>query len=127
MLESLFATTLNNGAGSNGAIKSRSWCSNRIDRWDGHTYQRVLAIGKKPIEVSVAQTSPPDAPWLRAILTGKQISVAERALVKKALERLLGIKLELSEFYLLATRDARLGPLVERFSRSQAAEIAQSL
>lgn len=95
------------------ALRRRA--SNLIDRWDGHTYQRVLVIGEKPIEASVTQTGPPHAPRLLAILTGKQISFAERASVRKTLECLLGIRLELGEFYRLAARDAKLGPMAERF------------
>ncbi len=94
------------------ALRRRA--SNLIDRWDGHTYRRVLVIGQKPIEVAVTQTGSPDFPRLQVSLTAK-ISGAEHAAVRKALDRLLGLRLELGAFYQLAARDARLGPLVERF------------
>lgn len=93
----------------------RRRASNLIDRWDGHTYQRVLLIGGKPIEVAVTQAGTSDTPRLQVSLTGNRISVAERAAVRKTLERLLGLRLDLGAFYQLAARDARLGPLVERF------------
>jgi len=89
--------------------------SNLIDRWDDRSYQRVLVIGEKPVEVSVTQTGLPETPRLQVSLAGKEISDTERTMVRKALERLLGLRCDLGEFYELAARDARLGPLVERF------------
>ncbi len=89
--------------------------SNLIDRWDGHTYRRVLVIGQKPIEVAVTQTGSPETPRLQVSLTGNKILVATRAAVREALERLLGLRVELGAFYRLAARDSKLAPLVERF------------
>ncbi len=89
--------------------------SNLIDRWDGHTYRRVLVIGQKPIEVAVTQTGSAEAPRLQVNLTGNRISAAKHAAVRTALERLLGLRLDLGEFYRLAARDSKLGPLVECF------------
>ena len=59
------------------ALRRRT--SNLIDRWDGHTYRRVLVIGKEPAEVAVSQTGPPNAPRLHVSLTSNQVSAAERA------------------------------------------------
>lgn len=95
------------------ALRRRA--SNLIDRWDGHTYRRVLIIEGKAVEVAVTQTGPPNTPRLRVNLAGKQISVADHAPARKILERLLGIRLDLSEFYGLAARDPKLRSLVERF------------
>jgi len=89
--------------------------NNLIDRWDGKTYRRVLVLAGKPIEVAVSQEGPPDAARLRVSLTGKQPAAAEKAGIRKALERLLGFRLDLGEFYQLAARDPKLGALVERF------------
>ena len=89
--------------------------SNLIDRWDGQAYQRVLVIDDKPIAVGVSQTGPTGNPRLQVTLTGKGISRAERTWVRQALERLLGLRVDLSSFYQLAQRDSKLGPLVERF------------
>ena len=37
---------------------------NAIDRWDGTTYRRALALANGPVEVTVVQTGPPEAPRL---------------------------------------------------------------
>lgn len=95
------------------ALRRRA--SNLIDRWDGHTYHRMLVIGKKPIEVAVTQIGTRDTPRLRVSVAGNEISLAEHVQVRKTLEGLLGLRLDLGAFYQLAARDARLRPLVERF------------
>ncbi len=89
--------------------------SNVIDRWDGQTYRRVLVLGNKPVEMTVRQTGSTDAPRLRVTLTGTQPALKARAAARKSLERLLGLRLDLSEFYKIATGDAKLAPLVNRF------------
>lgn len=86
-----------------------------MDRWDGHCYRRVLILGGKPVEVEVTQNGPFDAPRLCVSFTGDQPAATENASVRKALEHLLGPKLDLSGFYQLADRDPKLGVLVERF------------
>jgi 3-methyladenine DNA glycosylase/8-oxoguanine DNA glycosylase len=47
--------------------------------------------------------------------TGRPLRAAVRADVTTALERLLGPRTDLTEFYQLAARDRRLGPLARRF------------
>ncbi len=89
--------------------------SNLIDRWDAQTYRRVLVLDGKPVEVAVTQKGPPDEPRLRVSLTGQQATAAVNALARGTLERLLGLRLDLSGFYRLAARDRNLGLLVERF------------
>ncbi len=89
--------------------------SNLIDRWDGRSYRRVLAFGDKAIEVAVTQQGPPAAPRLSVNIAGSRPTFAETILVRNALQRLLGLRVDLSGFYRLAAHDARLGPLVERF------------
>ena len=43
---------------------------NAIDRWDGTTYRRALALANGPVEVAVVQTGPPEAPRLRVTVHG---------------------------------------------------------
>lgn len=88
---------------------------NLMDRWDGHSYRRVLILGGKPVDVEVTQKGPLYAPRLCVRFTGNQPAASENASVKKALERLLGLKLDLSGFYQLANGDPKLGVLVDRF------------
>jgi DNA-3-methyladenine glycosylase II len=88
---------------------------NAIDRWDGRCYRRALVLGSEPVEVAVTQTGPPEAPRLRVTVAGKPSDSGTKPTVDAALERLLGLRVDLTEFERLASRDARLGPLVRRF------------
>ncbi len=85
---------------------------NAVDRWDGRTYGRVLVLSGRPVAVSVVQTGPPQAPRLRIRVAGPRLAADAKAGVAAALERLLGIRTDLTGFYRLAARDPRLGGLV---------------
>ncbi len=88
---------------------------NVIDRWDGRCYRRVLAVGSSAVEVAVTQTGTPESPRLRVALAGERTGPGTRPAVTAALERLLGLRIDLTEFERFASRDARLGPLARRF------------
>jgi len=88
---------------------------NTVDRWDGQTYRRVLMLNGKPCEVAVTQIAAPNSPRLRIAITGARLTSDMKAVITSSLERLLGIGIDLNEFYRLAARDANLGPLAERF------------
>jgi len=87
---------------------------NIVDRWDGTTYCRVLSLPTGPMDVSVTQASSPAAN-LRVTVAGQPIDAAVQAAVTSALERLLGLRIGLQEFYQFASHDRRLGPLAQRF------------
>jgi DNA-3-methyladenine glycosylase II len=88
---------------------------NGVDRWDGTNYRRILPLGGVPVEVAVAQTAPPESPQLRITVTGAGAGSAVKAVISPALERMLGLRADLSDFYRFAARDARLAALAERF------------
>ena len=88
---------------------------NTIDRWDGRCYRRALAVGDGPLEVTVTQTGLPETPRLRVAVAGERIGPGTRPAVTTTLERLLGLRIDLTEFEQFACRDARLGPLARRF------------
>lgn len=87
---------------------------NSIDRWDGNTYRRVLVFDDTPVEVSVIQTGPPTAPELRIAVGGsaKKKHISE---VLAAVEKMLGLGVDLTDFYHLAAKDEQLLTLVQRF------------
>lgn len=87
---------------------------NVIDRWDGHAYSRVLAPDGVPFEVTVKQGGMPERLVLNVAITGRDPDAATTSVVA-ALERLIGIRRDLSKFYDMAMQDGRLGPLVKRF------------
>lgn len=88
---------------------------NVIDRWDGRCYRRALALGSGPVEIAVNQTGPPDTPRLHVAVTGEPAGPGTRTAVTSALERLLGLRVDLAEFAQFAARDDRIGPLARRF------------
>ncbi len=88
---------------------------NLIDRWDGSVYRRVLRIAGRPTEIAVRQAGPLARPRLAVSTTPPVRSRAERQRLREIVDRLLGIGLDLSGWYRLAARDARLKPLAERF------------
>ena len=88
---------------------------NRVDDWDGEIYRRALTLDGKVVEVAVAQTGLPDAPRLEVMAPGVRLSPGMKSAVTEALDRLLGLKIDLSGFYRLAAADRRLRPLAERF------------
>lgn len=88
---------------------------NAIDRWDGETYRRLLPIAGRVMEVAVRQTQPRGRPRLEVQVTGTARSPSTHRFVTAALERLLGLQVDLSEFYRFASSDAQLDRLAARF------------
>ena len=88
---------------------------NVVDRWDGGTYSRLLALPTGPVEVAVSQRGPPEAAVLQVAVTGHPLRARERADVTSALELLLGLNIDLSRFYRFATHHRQLAPLAQRF------------
>jgi len=95
------------------AIRRRP--GNQMDTWDGETYQRVLAIQGKPALISVKQHGPPAAPRLEVTAVSQHMSTGAKKPVVLALERLLGLRIDLSAFYELASRQPRSRELAGRF------------
>jgi DNA-3-methyladenine glycosylase II len=88
---------------------------NVVDRWDGKTYRRVLPLPAGPVEVAVTQVASPEAARLKVAVAGQPVSAAVRVAVTTALERLLGLRIGLTEFYQFAMHHRQLGPLAQRF------------
>ncbi len=93
------------------ALRRRS--QNAIDRWDGHTYRRALTVGAAAVDVAVTQTTKPSAPTLQVVVTGDASGC--RVETTRALERLLGLRVDLRSFSRFARGDPRLSVLERRF------------
>lgn len=91
------------------ALRRRS--GNAVDLWNDETYRRVLAVDDKPVLVAVTQRGT----TLDVTVTGEDLSPAVKQATTIALERLLGIKVDLSRFYEFAAGHPRLDELAERF------------
>jgi DNA-3-methyladenine glycosylase II len=87
---------------------------NEIDRWHAPTYRRVVSIEGGPVALSVTQGDGPDAPRLSTLLSGRPVDEPAELLARGALERLLGLSVDLSAFAEMAELDPLLGPLAER-------------
>jgi DNA-3-methyladenine glycosylase II len=88
---------------------------NQIDRWDGTTYRRVVVMAGRPTELAVRQVGSCDTPRLVVKVTPPPRTQPERRDVCSAVDRLLGLGIDLTEWYRIAAGDPRLGPLAEAF------------
>jgi DNA-3-methyladenine glycosylase II len=90
--------------------------TNVVDRWDGSTYRRAMRLGGTVAEVEVRQTGPTHAARLDvSVTTGAPVDPAHaRAETTATSRRLLGIDVDLAEFYRRARLDPLLDPLAER-------------
>lgn len=88
---------------------------NEVDRWDGHTYRRTLVVAGRAVGVAVTAEGPPERPRLHVILTASMLPESAAEEVMRALDRLLGLSVDLSAFYWRVEQDPRLGPWALRF------------
>ncbi|MCC6498888.1 MAG: DNA-3-methyladenine glycosylase 2 family protein [Anaerolineales bacterium] len=89
---------------------------NLVDRWDGKTHRRVLVSEKgEPFEMAVMQSGAPESPRLRVAIQSKKPTEEMKRQAASALERMLGLNVELDGFYRMAGRDKKLEPVAERF------------
>lgn len=86
-----------------------------MDRWDQETYRRVLLIGDQPVEVSVSQTAPPEAPELLVEAEGAEPDSETSEILAATLTWMLGLDIDLTEFYGFAAHEPRLQALVQGF------------
>ena len=85
---------------------------NAIDVWDGESYRRALAFTDGVAEISVTQAKGPESPRLAVDFAGGRSLDKD---VTASLERMLGLRVDLSSFYDMAAADSLLGPVVARF------------
>jgi DNA-3-methyladenine glycosylase II len=95
------------------ALRRRS--RNLIDRWDGATYRRVIVVGARPTELAVHQAGSAAAPRVIVMAAPPLRTLEERRHVRSVVDRLLGLRIDLTGWYRTAAGDARLRPLVDRF------------
>ncbi|MBL8102232.1 MAG: DNA-3-methyladenine glycosylase 2 family protein [Anaerolineales bacterium] len=86
---------------------------NLFDRWDGRTYRRVLITDDNPFEIAVTQCE--ESENLRIVVTGIRLTPSLKNYVTAALERLLGIKIDMQKLYRLSKKDQWLKPLANQF------------
>lgn len=88
---------------------------NTIDHWDGNVYRRVLPVKEEVALVEVTQLSSGTQPRLSVRVNCDNGSIEWRSVATAAVERLLGIRMDLQSFYEFAAGKPQLGPLAGRF------------
>lgn len=88
---------------------------NAIDVWDGICYRRVLIVDGVPVRIEVSQVTPPEHPRLAVTVASTQPLLKFRDRLVATLDRMLGLRVDLSAFYGMAKGDPKIGKLVERF------------
>lgn len=87
---------------------------NVIDRWDGRTYRRILLQSGFPVKVAVRQNGAPEKARL-SVTAESSFVQPEKKTVTAALERLLGLRIDLTGFYRFALQDRQLKTLASPF------------
>ena len=88
---------------------------NEIDRWDG-AYVRVLLIESLPVEVRVEQVGHMRDPVLHVLATSPaELSETACEEVRSQIVRLLGVEIDMGEFYELADAHPGFAELKDRF------------
>lgn len=88
---------------------------NLIDRWDGSTYRRVIVLDGRPIDLAIRQRGSATSPRLIVIASPPPGTLLERRRIRMLIDRLLGLRIDLTDWYCMAARDERLRPLAEKF------------
>ena len=85
----------------------------KIDRFDGRVYRRALRVGNRTIALSVTQSGSVDIPHLAVKVSDGCADQHAQAIARDALDRLLGLSIDLSGFAVLAACD----PVVDLLAR----------
>ncbi len=88
---------------------------NAWDHWKGQIYRRIIPLSDSCVDVSVVQTGPPEAPYLKIVGRSSAFPVHAEELITSALERLLGLRSDLTLFYEMAAADPFLAPLAQTY------------
>ncbi len=88
---------------------------NSVDRFDGRVYRRVFVLDGWPVGVDVMQRGTPSRPELHVSVLGTGVSGGVKEQARKAITEVLGLQVDLSEFYSVASGDTKLAPLARQF------------
>jgi DNA-3-methyladenine glycosylase II len=88
---------------------------NRIDQWDGTVYARVLLVDHTPVKVSISQRQTDNNPELLVTVRSPAPVIQGTARISEALQRMLGLQVDVTGFYALAQKDHLLSPLAQHF------------
>jgi DNA-3-methyladenine glycosylase II len=95
------------------ALRRRA--NNIVDRWDGKTYRRMIPLDGQAVDIAVTQIGPQDDPELNIEAASAGLSPKDESTIAAIVERMLGTRQDLLEFYHLASEDIQLSELAERY------------
>ncbi|MGB6483614.1 MAG: hypothetical protein WBE86_09025 [Candidatus Acidiferrales bacterium] len=99
------------------ALRRRS--ENILDRWDGQVYRRALVldgkIGNQIVEVAVEQIGSATHPRLTVSAYAERHAPDAESALRSTLERMLGLKIDLRDFYSFAAKQKTFRPLISAF------------
>jgi DNA-3-methyladenine glycosylase II len=93
----------------------RKWYGHDPARWDGETYRRVLPLAGGVVELAARQTGPAERARIEIRVHGPGARVVTKPAVIAALERMLGLRIDMTEFYRFASSQRRLDQLAAKF------------
>jgi DNA-3-methyladenine glycosylase II len=88
---------------------------NLIDRWNGETYCRAVIIEGKSAEMAVTQVGEIEKPSLKVTITSRESLPNAKEVARALMEKMLGLNVDLSQFYHFAKGNPELEPLMELF------------
>ena len=88
---------------------------NLVDRWDGTTYRRVIVMGGRSTELAVRQRGSFANPVLIVTATPPPRTPLNRRRIRLVVDRLLGLRIDMTDWYRLAAHHPRLRPLADTF------------
>ncbi len=88
---------------------------NSIDRFADGVYQRVLVVGRMPVSVKVVQHGPAERPELEVVAASKNIPPGAEGILRDTVSDVLGLNVDLSDFYSMSSGYPRLKSLASRF------------
>lgn len=81
------------------ALIMRRRSNNKISRWDGHRYQRVLVIGDTPVRITVSQAGTPNNPRLVTTLESNlELSFDQQVEAQLITQKMFGISVDVQSF-----------------------------
>lgn len=95
------------------ALRRRS--INETDRWDGAAYRRTIHVDETPVRLVVTQVGLHDAPRLSVRVSGDCRHARTETAARRVLGHVLGLGIDLTEFYAVAAAEPPLGEIAERF------------
>ena len=88
---------------------------NTVDQWDGHSYYRMLAIGETPVKLVVSQNADGDPGLLVNLYSEINLTAEQQVEAQGLVSRMLGLSIDVSPFYALATITPSISVLAAQF------------